>query len=253
MYAFVKRCQRWAYRARVRAELQRGHVPARAGTERLWGYDIQLAFPDRLVWRNQFIEIFGEDCYGVSSLPVRPRIIDGGANLGAFTLFALWKRAGALISAVEPSPDNLRYLKQNTRHVSEANLRVIQAAIWDRTGTVGLSEAASDAHHVVEGVQGVPCLTLASLIDGPVDLLKLDIEGAECRALMGAGSQLRQVQRVVMECHYYRGRPADLSRMIGLLEDAGFDRFVLGGGRHMKAEAPDVPSYCCLMTAWRSA
>jgi FkbM family methyltransferase len=83
-------------------------------------------------------------------------------------------------------------------------------------GSVVAEEAGDEASERVEIV------TLDELIArlglGPIDLLKVDVEGAEAEVLRGARATLHDVRRVIIEYH----TPALLAEVRGLLADAAF-------------------------------
>jgi hypothetical protein len=58
--------------------------------------------------------------------------------------------------------------------------------------------------------------------DGPVDLLKMDIEGAECDVLAGQDAALARVKRVFVEYHSYAKKPQRLDELLALFRRAGF-------------------------------
>jgi hypothetical protein len=72
---------------------------------------------------------------------------------------------------------------------------------------------------------------LSNYIDGPIDLLKLDVEGAEFDVmsdLKGSG-KLSQIKRMIIEYHHkIDGRPSCMSKFLALLEDEGFDYQISG-------------------------
>jgi len=120
-------------------------------------------------------------------------VIDGGANLGYFTLLLsrLVGPTGKVI-AVEPSPPNLNKLHRNLRINNAANVEVVPKALWSESGKTmdfhltdyGGYDSFTKTAETVETIQ-VETVTLADLMpkDLPVRLIKLDLEGAECDAL----------------------------------------------------------------------
>jgi len=140
--------------------------------------------------------------------PIR-RIVDLGANVGLFSLrcFQYWPQAE--IHAVEPALDTFALLQQNQARNPNLNWTVHQLAVCDREGSVPFdaralstgsrlaSAAAANAH--------VPATTLPGLLerigDSTIDLLKMDIEGAEEAALAGAAECLRAVRHLIIELH----------------------------------------------------
>ena len=70
---------------------------------------------------------------------------------------------------------------------------------------------------------------LAKFLQQPVDILKLDVEGAEAKVLFAAGAALRQVRHLFVEFH---GRPGNsLPNLLTFLEEQGFTCEVWKDGR----------------------
>ena len=244
--------RRWT-RYRLRRELGSGTMRYVPGIERLRGYGLTVAYPDRTIWLAQVMEIIAEDCYGVQRLSPRPRVIDGGANIGMFCLWVLWKRPEARIVAVEPDERNLGYLERNLGRFLETHVQLLRAALGRTRGETILGGITSDSMRtgVSNGVR-VPTLALADLLDEDVDLLKLDIEGAEEDVLAAAGGSLRRVRRVVVEAHQFPGVASHVPDILMLLRAQGFDRFRVFDNREFSPKPGDaVPEHCCLISAWR--
>lgn len=136
-------------------------------------------------------------------------IVDAGANIGLATLRfkALWPQAR--IIAVEPDPANFALLQRNVGGLP--GVTVVQAALTARDGVIGLHTDGLDpsGFHVRElrpGEQGVPALCMRTLMQQQgldhIDLLKLDIEGAE-KELFEADDLgwMDQVRTVAIELH----------------------------------------------------
>jgi FkbM family methyltransferase len=71
---------------------------------------LQQIFVDNLYFRN-----------GIS-LAANPLVIDGGANIGLFTLFVLQHHPSATVVAVEPAPQTFRVLQANTSRFKTATV-----------------------------------------------------------------------------------------------------------------------------------
>lgn len=245
---------RRAFRASLRREAGKREIPRVRGTARLWGYGFGMEYPDRRVWIHQVLEIFGEDCYGVGTLPPDARIVDGGANIGTFALYTLWRRPGAHVVAVEPGPDNLAALHRNVaRAGKEAACRVVPVALGAGKGHGTVNTESTDGTRLdAGGTESVDIVPLADVLDGPADLVKLDVEGAEFDVLEGAGDALQSVKRLVVEYHRYRDGARPLSELLSLMERHGFERFRVSGHREFNEPDPMFPTHCCLVDAWRT-
>lgn len=127
---------------------------------------------------------------------VRPGtlVIDVGANIGFFTRrFARWVSPGGRVIAIEPESANIGRLRQRLADDGSAStVDILQAAVTDVPGPVRLEiNAVHPGDHRI-GDQGelVDGITLDNLIEArgwpAVSLIKIDIQGAEMRALAGA-------------------------------------------------------------------
>jgi FkbM family methyltransferase len=163
-------------------------------------------------------------------------VLDLGAHKGGFTLLAA--RAGADVLAVEPEAHNLALLRRNLERNGATTVRVWEGAVAGETGAGELLRRNSWSH----GIEPHPAdrpgaalprepVALASLDDlvaaaGPVvDLVKLDVEGAELAAFRAASPEtLAKIRRVVLEYHAVAGLSDEaVGREIArLLEAAGF-------------------------------
>jgi len=123
-------------------------------------------------------------------------IVDAGANIGAFALWALRFRP-KLVICFEPSPQNAACLRKNLAvALSMGSAHVIERGLWDSTGTVSFNTMCSanpGAHHIADNGQGnlnVPVVSLDDIFSDlgvdRIDYIKMDIEGAEQRAIRGA-------------------------------------------------------------------
>jgi FkbM family methyltransferase len=118
--------------------------------------------------------------------------IDGGACIGNHTLYFA-KYCAEHVIAIEPLPRNMEHTKTNVELSKLDNVTFIQAALSDKPGT-GAMEHAGDFHGQYNLVDGddVEVITLDSLIDYPVSLIKLDIQRSEIPALIGGMELLKR-------------------------------------------------------------
>lgn len=163
-------------------------------------------------------------------------VIDVGANLGYFTsvLSAATGPAGTVV-AFEPHPDVRALLRRNVDRWSaevptSPTVTVREEAVSNRTGTARLAVGdefstnrgtasleldGGDVRSVVE----VPTLRLADALgDGPVGLLKVDVEGHELAVFEGAARLLSSgaIRDILFEDH---DAPSSRTR---LLKEQGF-------------------------------
>jgi FkbM family methyltransferase len=121
---------------------------------------------------------------------------DIGANMGGITRLAsrLVGPQGSVIS-VEASLGNYRKLNNNVIVNHLNNVFLIRAAMWNESGQTltlyngsGENDSLFASHRLMSSSEKVISLTLDDLLDsyGMPSVIKLDIEGAEYQALLGA-------------------------------------------------------------------
>jgi FkbM family methyltransferase len=158
-------------------------------------------------------QIFVEREYGPLVPLFEPSLIlDGGANVGYASIWFLNHFPRARVIAVEPDPANYRICQQNLAPYGQ-RVTLLNSALWShptglvRLGTGLTMEAAAMVRKAADGekpdLMAVDVPSLIEMSHEPVvDLLKLDIEGAESEVFR-AGTQawLRQVKNLVIEIH----------------------------------------------------
>ena len=146
-------------------------------------------------------------------------IVDLGANFGAFCALCAADAPSARVLAVEPFPATYERLRRFvTANGLEDRVTTLRAALSERPGTVRFDADPATPDHsrrilepeandgaTVPSVE-VEALDLATLFErhgfDEIDLLKIDIEGAEHRLLLGASpATLARVRRIGLEYH----------------------------------------------------
>jgi FkbM family methyltransferase len=184
---------------------------------------------DAASFLSDYKAIFEQEIYAFESDRRSPRIIDGGANIGLATLY--WKRRfpEAQITAFEPSPDAFQALKDNVKSHGLEDVTLIQKGLWKTEGRISFEMDGADGGHFSEfpaensvGRQEVPVTRLVPYLDQRIDMLKLDIEGAEVEVLLDAQGHLEQVRHLFVEYHSYPGEEQRIDEILTVLREAGF-------------------------------
>lgn len=172
-------------------------------------------------------EIFRARCYEppeqiAALVPTAPRILDLGANLGAFSAYALDTWPGATVVAVEADPENLVGLRRFVAEGGDDRVEILAGAACTHGGTVrfrsglGAGSAIAGDGTPVEAIDVLPLLAA-------VDLVKMDIERGEWPIL--ADERLAQGGPLVLVMEYHRRFVDDrdaLAAATELLGSAGF-------------------------------
>lgn len=133
-------------------------------------------------------------------------VLDVGANAGFFALMAA-ARVGARgrVFAVEPCQDNVKLLLASAQENGFDNLEVFLCGASDRSGTVALARSFSTAsiarfaadEEVDTEIAMVFPLDRLIPVDASVDIIKIDIDGAEYLAMKGASDILRRSRPLI--------------------------------------------------------
>jgi FkbM family methyltransferase len=154
-------------------------------------------------------ELFVREEYGAAVLPATARVVvDAGANIGLATMELRLRFPEARIIACEPDPKAYATLVRNVG--GDPGVEAHNVALSDADGETTLWTSPTSVVSSFERTLGgqrpvtVPTLTLASLLARTgvdrVDLLKLDVEGAE-RLVLSDGAPLERVDALVGEVH----------------------------------------------------
>jgi FkbM family methyltransferase len=117
---------------------------------------------------------------------------DIGANVGFYTLLGAFCVAPGTVFAFEPLPANVEFLKRHLAINQVQNVRIFQLAISDEIGTAKFRAESTGAMGQLDssGSVDVNLSTIDTLLASreilPPDCIKMDIEGAEWKALIGA-------------------------------------------------------------------
>ena len=175
-----------------------------------------------------------EEYAPVAALPNVRLIVDCGANIGVSSYYFLHRYPHARLIAIEPDAQNCALCRQNLRPFGTRAI-VMQAAVWPERralritpasrgrGSWGLrvepvpadDPAASD----VEGLTVQDALARAH-VEGEIDLIKIDIEGAETEVFRTPPSWLTSTRNLVIELH----NPAARTVFAAALSDYDYTR-----------------------------
>lgn len=146
--------------------------------------------------------------YKLAALDPSPAlIIDAGANIGLSARYFAQRYPTARILAIEPDPSNYELLRRNTRRCP--NVTPVKAALWNSSDRLAIANPDAEKWAIrVEpsSLGGVRAVTVPELLEqaslGHVDILKVDIEGAECEVFDAtAAAWVQRVGVFMIELH----------------------------------------------------
>ena len=230
-----------------------------AGTTELLG--ARFHFLDGRSFRDLYREIFVRELYKFTPATPTPLILDCGANVGLATRY--WKATipASRVIAFEPDPVAVEIFRANMRAGGLTDVDLQCAAVWVNNEAVPWSGDNGDAGRVAGHVAGrldsgsgsdseeeppsessVAGRRLRDFLTEPIDLLKMDIEGAEVDVLIDCADRLVCVDRLFVEYHGFAGREQRLVELLTLLEGSGFRSYVQHEGRPAPRPFVEVPT-----------
>lgn len=222
-------------------------------------------FSARLTWRGPTglltgtisdlseLKIIREIFYGAEYIvpqDLDPEVIvDLGSNAGFSVLFFKALFPSARVVAVEPHPDTFERLRRNTAHLEQVDL--VNAAVTNHDGETTLYfgneswEASLAAATDRPGATVIPAVTLerltAELALPQIDVLKLDIEGAEHQVLTSSAPVLERTHWLIFEYHQELNRDP-LWTLLDRLGDFRLVRFKGDSREHPVVTLARAPS-----------
>jgi len=179
-----------------------------------------------------YVEVFMDEVYDRVAVPKKGDIvIDIGAYVGMYSIKASeFVGEKGLVIAVEPFPENILYLKRNTK--SLFNIKVVEVALSNYIGMGKLYTSPSTAAHSMTYTRNnfvkVRVTTLDELVKRlghpRVDYIKMDAEGSDMNVLKGATGILSKYHPVLsMACYHTNksGKPY-VNEVIRYLQDLGY-------------------------------
>ena len=175
-------------------------------------------------------------------------VFDVGANAGVFTLVAAKLVGdGGIVHAFEPSPRDRERLLANVRLNRQSNVRVHAEALGGAAGKAILAVAGAEhpGHNTIGGFAysddaaaysvEVDVTTLDEIVAreglNRLDILKIDVEGAETAVLLGAKAALGRFRPIILveaQDASLRQAGSSVSELLGLLRAQDYEIKVFG-------------------------
>lgn len=175
-----------------------------------------------------FEELFKKGIYTFTTSNPNPVIIDCGANMGLSLLFFSVNYPSAKIYAFEPDTSVLECLEKNIETYQMHNVELIKKAVWNKNETLefftdkgmGGRLANSYSDQVPTKVEAIRLREFIS--DKNIDILKMDIEGAEYVVIKDCEPILKQIDNIFIEYHSMENEEQKLDELLLILKRNGF-------------------------------
>ena len=137
------------------------------------------------------------------------RFADVGAGIGYYSILLKRLRPSAEVICFEPLRVHAEYLAMNLRlnHIEAAAVQIFQHAVCDRVGQQAFHEEDFGSRLIQEPGTTLPVVdttTLEAIVEGcggPLDLVKIDVQGDERRVIAGAGRARTQIRAWIIGTH----------------------------------------------------
>lgn len=178
-----------------------------------------------LLKNGGFYKILESETYAFSADTKNPTIIDCGANIGLGILY--WKSVypKAKITAFEPSREVYESLCKNVKENNLSDVICINSALSDTDGEITFKgnehiSGTIRSEKITKGFDSysVKMEKLSPYLDDEIDLLKIDIEGAEKFVLPEIEHKLKNVKNLFLEFHSFTKEMPYLSSILQILE-----------------------------------
>lgn len=201
-------------------------------SKHVMGFDVRYLNKDSFT--QLFHEVFAREGYFFESDSDQPVIFDCGANIGMATLFFKWLYPRSRVVAFEPDPTTFGVLCENIQRNGLAGVEARNVALWDENVEMPFYIKRDERGSLLmslnsartQGTQiKVPARKLSEYIGTSVDLLKLDVEGAESRVIgeLVQSGKMNMVKRLIIEYHHHiSDEPSALGRFLQILENCGW-------------------------------
>lgn len=160
-------------------------------------------------------------------------VIDIGAHIGAFSIFAAKTAKNGNVYSYEPFPENFRLLQENCRLNKVKNVRLFRLAvagskkraplfIGEKKYANGLFRRSKSDKKII-----VNCTTITEIFENnqinTCNFLKIDCEGGEYEILLNTPEDyLHKIEKIAFEYHDSLTKKRLLKKLIKYLGGAGF-------------------------------
>lgn len=200
-------------------------------------------------WEPEVGQLLLERCRADSTF------VDVGASFGYFTRLVARRFPTAKIHAFEPHPQVARILELNVWQAGTPNVTVWPVALGDERGTVSVETVGTNigdtrVSAALDEMASMvaPVTRLDDVIDGPVDLMKIDVQGYEPNVIRGMVRIARENPGLQIVLEYWpsaaRARGLDPLSTLETYRLAGFDYRAVVSGALVNLSDREILNFC---------
>jgi FkbM family methyltransferase len=196
----------------------------------------KVIFKDPKSFLHTVQELFVDEIYKFDTQNSKPVIIDCGAYIGTSILYFKTKYPDSVIKAFEPDKNNFLLLVQNIKNWGFENVNINNQAIWVDNNELYFDEKGEMSGKIhkensdLSNKTIVKSRRLKDLLIDRVDLLKIDIEGAEYEVLKDCEGSLGNVDKIFIEYHGNYNEMYKLNEILNILVNQNFCYYIKEAG-----------------------
>ncbi|MFA5317851.1 MAG: FkbM family methyltransferase [Patescibacteria group bacterium] len=174
-----------------------------------WARSKNFYFPKKFTWRwklEMLTDRYEPETTALFKKIIKPGmvVIDIGAHIGYYTrLFSKLTGAEGKVISFEPEPDNFQLLQKNTANLK--NVKLFNLAVSDQNNKIAFFKVknSTGCHSIIPTDNADKIIISAITIDNfinqndiKIDVIKIDIEGGETKALSGMTEFLKNTSHL---------------------------------------------------------
>lgn len=234
MNSLFQSVNRYIERRKINTELHHlKQLPRFTSTTTRIFQNIKFNIVDPASFIFQYKEIFQNHIYQFTSQSISPIIIDCGANIGLSIIYFKKIHPKCRLVAFEPDVLIFSVLEKNIGQFGYSDVKLINSAVWSENTMLPFLPDGSDGGRVLNdnttkfwGGSLVSAVSLADYLNESVDLLKIDIEGAELQVLQSCQDKLKNVKYLFIEYHSFVNKKQELDQLLSILSKANFRVYI---------------------------
>lgn len=209
------------------------HNIARNNKSTLLGKEIEITDP--FWYRHSLKEIFLEDTYKFKSTSDTPVILDCGANIGLSAIYFKRLYPKCKLIVFEADTNIFAMMKRNLKVFEYNDVELHNKAVWKEETVLqfasngalgGALDITPSRSYDREVLNAIPAIRLKDYLTTEIDLLKMDIEGAEYEVLNDCRDSLQNVKQLFVEYHSAPGKKQELTGLLQILDNSGFRIYI---------------------------
>jgi FkbM family methyltransferase len=208
----------------------------KSGFIRLNGWKIRSIDVKSLI--GMYHEIMYQEHYKFNQKSNSPLIIDCGSNIGLSVLYFNKTIKNAEIIAIEADPKIASILEENLK-LNKCEAKIIQKAIWitnDEELSFGSIGGDAGSLFSEDNTTLIKSIRLKDILEAysEIELLKIDIEGAEIEVMKDCQNNLNNVDKVFIEYHSFSSTEQQLDVLLSIMTKQGFRYKILPARKEKK-------------------